>query len=138
MHNQPLWPFVIYSIAVILISAAMVVASYLLGQRHRGGDTEEPYESGILATGSARMRFDVKFYMIAMFFIIFDLESVFIFAWSVSLFETGWTGYIEMAIFISVLLVMLIYLWRIGALQWGPRKKSSMMQPMTEEDRHCP
>jgi NADH-quinone oxidoreductase subunit A len=137
MHTQPLWSFVIYSVGVILVSAAMVIASYLLGQRHRGGDTEEPYESGILATGSARMRFDVKFYMIAMFFIIFDLESVFIFAWSVSLFETGWTGYIEMVVFILVLLVMLVYLWRIGALHWGPQKRMSMVQTTIREDRHC-
>jgi NADH-quinone oxidoreductase subunit A len=123
MGRQPLWPFVVYTIAVIFISAAMIVASYLLGQRHRENDTEEPYESGILATGSARMRFDIKFYMIAMFFIIFDLESVFIFAWSVSLFEAGWSGYLGMLFFIGVLMVMLIYLWRIGALEWGPRKR---------------
>jgi NADH-quinone oxidoreductase subunit A len=61
--------------------------------------------------------------MIAMFFIIFDLESVFIFAWSVSLFEAGWSGYLGMLLFIGVLMVMLIYLWRIGALEWGPRKR---------------
>ena len=123
MNPVPLWPFVLYAIAVIIVAAVMVGASYLLGQRHRDRDTEEPYESGILATGSARMRFDIKFYMIAMFFIIFDLESVFIFAWSVSLFENGWPGYIGMAVFISVLLAMLVYLWRIGALEWGPRKR---------------
>ncbi len=123
MNPVPLWPFAIYAIAVIIIAAVMVGASYLLGQRHRDSDMEEPYESGILATGSARMRFDIKFYMIAMFFIIFDLESVFIFVWSVSLFENGWPGYIGMAVFISVLLAMLVYLWRIGALEWGPRKR---------------
>jgi len=126
MSRQPLWPFVVYTIVVIFISAAMIVASYLLGQRHRESDTEEPYESGILATGSARMRFDIKFYMIAMFFIIFDLESVFIFAWSVSLFEAGWSGYLGMLLFIGVLMVMLIYLWRIGALEWGPRKRTTV------------
>lgn len=125
MNPVPLWPFALYAIAVIIVAAVMVGASYLLGQRHRDNDMEEPYESGILATGSARMRFDIKFYMIAMFFIIFDLESVFIFAWSVSLFENGWSGYIGMAIFISVLLAMLVYLWRIGALEWGPRKRKT-------------
>jgi NADH-quinone oxidoreductase subunit A len=125
MNPVPLWPFVLYAIAVIIVAAVMVGASYLLGQRHRDRDMEEPYESGILATGSARMRFDIKFYMIAMFFIIFDLESVFIFAWSVSLFENGWSGYIGMAVFISVLLAMLVYLWRIGALEWGPRKRKT-------------
>ncbi|HMK60986.1 MAG TPA: NADH-quinone oxidoreductase subunit A [Dissulfurispiraceae bacterium] len=125
MVHGSLGPLILYGIAVVVVSAVMVLASYLLGQKHRDCDTEEPYESGIRATGSARMRFDIKFYMIAMFFIIFDLESVFIFAWSVSLFETGWPGYICMAVFISVLMVMLIYLWRIGALQWGPRMTSS-------------
>ena len=125
MYPVPLWAFVIYAFSVIIVAFAMVVASYLLGQRHRDSDTEEPYESGILATGSARMRFDIKFYMIAMFFIIFDLESVFIFAWSVSLFEVGWPGYVGMAVFIAVLLAMLVYLWRIGALEWGPRKRKT-------------
>jgi NADH-quinone oxidoreductase subunit A len=125
MNPVPLWPFVIYAVAVIIVAAVMVVASYMLGQRPRDSAAEEPYESGILATGSARMRFDIKFYMIAMFFIIFDLESVFIFAWSVSLFENGWPGYIGMAVFISVLLAMLVYLWRIGALDWGPRKRKT-------------
>ena len=124
MNPAPLWPFVIYAFAVIIIAAAMVAASYMLGQR-RDRHAEEPYESGIVAAGSARMRFDIKFYMIAMFFIIFDLESVFIFAWSVSLFEDGWPGYIGMSIFIAVLFAMLIYLWRIGALDWGPRKRKT-------------
>jgi len=128
MHRTGLWPFVLYAAVVIVVAGAMIAASFLLGQRHRENDTEEPYESGILATGSARMRFDVKFYMIAMFFIIFDLESVFIFAWSVSLFETGWAGYVEMALFISVLAAMLIYLWRIGALDWCPRQRELPIQ----------
>ncbi len=123
MNTVSLWPFVIYAAAVIIVATTMVVASYLLGQRHRNSDTEEPYESGILATGSARMRFDIKFYMLAMFFIIFDLESVFIFAWSVSLIDVGWPGYIGMAVFIAVLLSMLVYLWKIGALEWGPQKR---------------
>lgn len=123
MNSGPLWPFVIYTFAVIIVAAAMVIASYLLGQKHREADTEEQYESGILATGSARMRFDIKFYMIAMFFIIFDMESVFIFSWSVALFEVGWPGYIGMTVFITVLFAMLFYLWKIGALEWSPRKR---------------
>jgi NADH-quinone oxidoreductase subunit A len=132
MSAASLWPFVIYTVAVIFIAASMIIVSYFLGQRHRETATDEPYESGILATGSARMRFDVKFYMIAMFFIIFDLESVFIFAWAVALYETGWTGYISMLVFIAVLLAMLIYLWRIGALEWGPVRRKAVM---TREDQ---
>jgi len=127
MQPSSLLPFVVYSIAVIFLAAAMIIVSYFLGQRHHQKVADEPYESGISATGTARMRFDVKFYMIAMFFIIFDLESVFIFAWSVVLFETGWPGYAAMLVFILLLLAMLLYLWRIGALDWGPRRKKTLL-----------
>lgn len=130
MQPDALLPFVVYSIAVISLAAAMIIVSYFLGQRHRHKITDEPYESGIAATGTARMRFDVKFYMIAMFFIIFDLETVFIFAWAVVLFEAGWPGYIAMTVFIVLLLAMLLYLWRIGALDWGPRR---INKPLTIE-----
>jgi NADH-quinone oxidoreductase subunit A len=115
-----LWPLGVYSLAVLLLVIVMLVLSHFLGQRHRERSTDEPYESGILATGQARLRLDVKFYLIAMLFVIFDLEAVFIFAWSVSLRELGWSGYIEMLIFIAVLLAALFYLWRLRALDWGP------------------
>jgi NADH-quinone oxidoreductase subunit A len=127
MQSPSLLPFVVYSVAVIFLAAAMIIVSYFLGQRHCHEIADEPYESGISATGTARMRFDVKFYMIAMFFIIFDLESVFIFAWAAVLFEAGWPGYAAMLIFIVLLLVMLLYLWRIGALDWGPSRKKNLL-----------
>jgi len=127
MHLQPLWPFVIYTLAVLFITVSIIITSYFLGQRHRENEMEEPYESGIVSTGSARMRFDVKFYMIAMFFIIFDLEAVFVFAWAVALIETGWSGYFVMLIFILVLFTMMVYLWRIGAFEWGSRKRKTTM-----------
>ena len=117
-HSAPLWPLAVYSFAVIALVTVVIALSYFLGQRHRDRATDEPYESGIAATGSARVRFDVKFYLIAMFFVIFDVEAVFIFAWSVALHESGWAGYIEMLIFIGVLFAGLIYLWRMGALEW--------------------
>ena len=118
-----LWPLGVYFFAVLLLVIAMLVLSYLLGQRHRERATDEPYESGIVATGQARLRMDVKFYLVAMLFVIFDLEAVFIFAWSVSLREVGWSGYVEMLIFIAVLFAALLYLWRIGALDWSPSKR---------------
>lgn len=117
-----LWPLGVYFLAVLLLVIVMLVLSHFLGQRHRERSTDEPYESGILATGQARLRLDVKFYLIAMLFVIFDLEAVFIFAWSVSLRELGWSGYIEMLIFIAVLFAALLYLWRLRALDWGPAK----------------
>ncbi len=115
-----LWPLAVYFVAVLVVVTGMLGFSYILGQRHHDRATGEPYESGIVSTGSARMRFDAKFYLNAMFFVVFDLESVFVVAWAVALHSAGWAGYIAMAIFIAVILVSLIYLWRLGALDWSP------------------
>ena len=114
-----LWPLVVYAAIVAALVAAMLGLSYVLGQRHHDRSTDFPYESGILSEGSARVRLSFKFYLVAMFFVIFDLEAIFIFAWAVAVRETGWPGYIEVSIFIAVLLAALAYLWRVGALDWG-------------------
>jgi NADH-quinone oxidoreductase subunit A len=97
----------------------MIGLSALLGQRHRDRATGEPYESGILSQGSAQIRLSARFYLVAMAFVIFDLEAVFIFAWALVMKQLGWTGYFAMLIFIVVLFIALIYLWRVGALDWG-------------------
>ena len=123
--SAALWPLVVYFVSVVVLVAVMIGLSFILGERHREKQTAEPYESGIVSTGTARVRFDVKFYLIAMFFVIFDLEAVFIYAWAVSIRETGWTGYLEMLLFIGVLAAALIYLWRLGALEWGAAVKPS-------------
>jgi len=98
----------------------MVGVSSLLGQRHRERETDDPYESGIVSTGSARLRFSSRFYLVAMFFVVFDLESVFLYAWAVSARRVGWTGFVEVTVFVAVLLAALFYLWRLGALSFGP------------------
>ncbi len=113
------WQIGMYTFAVFLLLLAMVGLSFVLGQRHRERLTGEPYESGMPPTGGAQPRFDVKFYLVAMFFVIFDLEAVFIFAWSVVVRETGWPGYGEMLVFIAVLMAALAYLWHEKALDWG-------------------
>jgi NADH-quinone oxidoreductase subunit A len=122
---MPVWPLAAYFAVVILLTAIILSLSYVLGERHKERATGEPYESGILPTGSARIRLSAKFYLIAMFFLIFDLEAAFIFAWALALREVGWTGFLEMLVFIGVLLVALIYLWRVGALEWGTRRRLS-------------
>ncbi len=113
-----LWPMAVYFAAVLLVVAGMLVVSYLLGQRHEERATGLPYESGIRSHGSARLRLSVTYYLVAMFFVIFDLETVFIFAWAVAGRELGWAGYVEILVFIVVLLAALAYLWRLGALDW--------------------
>jgi len=119
-----LWPMAVYFVLTILIVTAMIAVSYVLGQRHKERATGEPYESGIAETGSAQVRFDVRFYLVAMFFVIFDIEAVFIFAWAVAVRELGWFGYFEVLIFIGILTIALIYLWRLGALDWAPARQS--------------
>ncbi len=114
-----LWPLIVYFAAVMVIVAGMIGLAFVLGERHRGRATGEPYESGIVSTGSARVRLSVKFYLLAMFFVVFDLETALIAAWAVAFRELGWPGYLEMLVFIGVLAAALIYLWRRGALEWG-------------------
>lgn len=120
-ETMPLWPLAAYFVMVLVLVTGVLVLSYILGQRHRERGTGVPYESGVLPTGSARLRIDVKYYLVAMFFVIFDLETVFLFAWAVAFRDLGWAGYIEALVFIVVLVVALVYLWKVGALDWGTR-----------------
>lgn len=113
-----IWPLAVYFGIAIFIVATMIGVSYVLGQRHVEPATRTPFESGIVSTGSAHVRLSVKFYLIAMFFVVFDLEAVFIFLWAVAGRELGGAGYNELLIFVGVLVVTLAYLWRTGALDW--------------------
>lgn len=114
-----LWALGIYFVIVLILVIAMLSVSYLLGQRHHEHATGSPYESGIVSAGSAHIRLSAKFYLVAMFFVVFDLEAAFIFAWAVAGRELGWRGYWEMFIFAGVLIATLAYLWRLGALDWS-------------------
>ncbi len=118
----PLWPLGLYFVIVVLLAAGMLALSHLLGQRHHDRATGSPYEGGILSEGSAHVRLSVKFYLVAMLFVIFDLEAVFIFAWAIAGRELGWRGYGEILVFIVILVATLVYLWRMGALEWGSRR----------------
>jgi NADH-quinone oxidoreductase subunit A len=112
-----------YAAIVLSLALAMLGISYVLGQRHKERATQEPYEGGILSTGSARIRFSAQFYMIAMLFVIFDVETIFIVSWAIAFRELGWYGYAGVLIFIILLVVVLIYEWRNGALDFGPDGK---------------
>jgi len=115
-----LWPLLLYAGVVIFLLLAILVLSYVLGQRHKERATNLPYEGGIQQTGSARLRFSSQFYLVAMLFVIFDVEAVFIMLWALGFYELGWAGYIGISIFIVQLVVVLIYEWGIGALDFGP------------------
>jgi NADH-quinone oxidoreductase subunit A len=117
------WPLGVYFVLVLLLVAGMLVVSHLLGQRHHQRSTGTPYEGGILSEGSARVRLSAKFYLVAMFFVIFDLEAMFLFAWAVTARSLGWPAFWEAVIFVGVLAAALLYLWRVGALDWSSSSK---------------
>ena len=120
VQNITFWPFLVFAFAVISLVGIMIGLSYILGERQKGKSTDEPFESGIPPTGDARLRFSSGFYIIAMFFVIFDLDAAFIMLWAVSFRELGLAGYIGIVIFIGLLVVLLIYELSIGALDFGP------------------
>src|ERR1700691_5867515 len=102
-----MWTLVAYFGFVVFLVSAVLIASYLLGPRHSEPATGQPYEGDIVSEGSARVRVSVKYYMVAMFFVVFDLEAVFLFAWAGAVRELGWAGYCEVLLFVGVLLAAL-------------------------------
>lgn len=128
MEQQPVtfdqaWPFLVYALLALLLSGGMILLSHFLGERHQERSTNDIFESGVAIKDDARIHFPVHFYIVAMFFVIFDLEAAFLIAWAISLNEAGWTGYIGALAFVVILLAVLIYEWRIGALDFGPDGK---------------
>jgi NADH-quinone oxidoreductase subunit A len=118
-----LWPLVVYGAIVLSLVLLILGLSYVLGQRGNSRATGEPYEGGIVSAGGARIRFSSQFYMVAMMFVIFDVETIFIFAWAIAFPELGWYGYFGVLVFILMLVVVLVYEWRNGALDFGPDGK---------------
>jgi NADH-quinone oxidoreductase subunit A len=119
-HTNLIWPLLVYTgLVLILVVGVMLGVAYLLGQRHKDRATGETFESGIIGTGTSQLRFSSHFYLVAMFFVIFDLEAVFIISWAIAFKDLGWTGYAGVALFIAILMIVLIYEWRIGALDYG-------------------
>jgi NADH-quinone oxidoreductase subunit A len=102
----------------------MLLLSGLLGEKGPGRDTQDPYESGIPPSGSPQARHAVHFYLVAVFFLVFDLEAVFLFSWAVAARNLGWGGYISAVVFVGVLLAALVYLWRDGALDWASSQRA--------------
>lgn len=126
MSPAPIWPLAAYFIAVILLVAVMIGLSHVLGQRHTGRATGEPYESGVVSTGSAQLRLSARFYLVAILFVIFDLEVVFLIAWAIAFRDLGWTGFYGALTFVGILVVGLVYEWRVGALDWGPSTRQQI------------
>jgi NADH-quinone oxidoreductase subunit A len=122
------WEPGLFSMAVyfIVIAGLLAVILFLagwLGVKNRTTEKRRSYESGIIPTGLARFAYPVPFYLVAVFFLIFDVEAVYIFSWAVAYESLGWKGWLQISFFIIVLLISLFYIWKKGGLSWGPVRK---------------
>lgn len=116
---ETIGPLLWHGAVALLLVGTILIVSYFLGERREYPATHTPYESGVVSTGHSHPRFSVQFYLVAVFFVIFDLEAAFLFAWAAAWREVGWRGWWEAAIFVGVLLAGLFYLCRNGGLNWN-------------------
>jgi NADH-quinone oxidoreductase subunit A len=114
------YSLIIYTVMTILLVGGMLAASWWFGHKSTNRNKETAYESGVLPSGTGRLQLYIPFYMIAIFFIVFDVESVFIFTWATVWDRLGLSGLLHITFFIVVLLLGLIWIWLKGGLEWGP------------------
>jgi NADH-quinone oxidoreductase subunit A len=120
--------FFFVAIVLGLLTVLLFLTSWL-GDKKPGPEKNLPYECGIIPTGWARFRYPVPFYLVAVFFLIFDVEAAFIFSWAVAMEDLSWRGWLQITYFIVVLLLSLFYIWRKGGLDWRPTALSRQISP---------
>jgi NADH-quinone oxidoreductase subunit A len=120
-----IFSLVLFGILVLVLIAVLLFISSWLGEKKKKPEKLRPYESGIIPTGTARLRYPVPFYLVAIFFLIFDVEGAYIFSWAVACKRLGWAGWLQILFFIILLLFGLVYIWRKGGLDWGPTQTSN-------------
>jgi NADH-quinone oxidoreductase subunit A len=118
-YTELYFPVLAQGLLAVVIAAALIIISYAFGKKVRNKIKDTPYESGIVPTGDARSRFSVKFYLVAMLFILFDIEAIFLYPWAVVYRDLKMFGFIEMLIFVVLILSGFFYIWRKGALEWA-------------------
>ncbi len=121
-YAQSYFPVLVQVVIAMALAAGLIGASTLLGKRRRSPLKDTPYESGMAPVGSARERFSVKFYLVGMIFILFDIEAVFLYPWAVVFRELKLFAFAEMFIFVALILVGFFYVWKKGALDWSVEK----------------
>ena len=112
------FPILLFLVVSAVVGVALIVIDNLLGPRRPQAEKDSPYECGFEAFEDARMRFDVRYYLIAILFIIFDLEIAFVFPWATVFGKLGLLGLAEMGLFLSLLVLGFVYVWKKGALEW--------------------
>ncbi len=134
------WEPGILALGVFTVMTAVLVINLLfiarwLGEKKPNPEKLRPYECGIIPTGTARFRYPIAFYLIAAFFLIFDVEAAYIFSWAVAFDRLGWSGWLQISFFIVILLISLFYIWKKGGLEWGPTVRKT---PATQETSSLP
>ena len=124
-YAETYWPVLLQALIAMAVATGMIGVSYILGKKIRNRVKDMPYECGITPTGSARERFSVKFYLVGMLFILFDIEAIFLYPWAVVYRELKMFAFFEMLLFIALVLAGFFYIWKKGALDWSgePRKR---------------
>lgn len=127
MQQAQYYALIVYTLVTVLLVGGMLLVAWWFGSKTINRNKGLPYESGVIPSGSARLRLYIPFYLLAIFFIVFDVESAFIFTWAVVWDQLGLGGLIHITFFIVVLLLGLVWIWLKGGLEWGPSRMRSGM-----------
>lgn len=127
-YTEVYFPVLVQALIAMALAAGLLTVSFVLGKRVRNRVKDTPYESGINPTGDARGRFSVKFYLVAMLFILFDIEAIFLYPWVVVYRDLKMFGFVEMLVFVILILSGFFYIWKKGALDWSASDLSSRKQ----------
>src|SRR5579872_6079318 len=125
-YTEMYFPVLVQALLAMALAAGLLSVSFILGKKVRNAVKDMPYESGITPTGDARRRFSVKFYLVAMLFILFDIEAIFLYPWVVVYRELKMVAFVEMLTFVVLILSGFFYIWKKGALDWsmaGPERR---------------
>jgi NADH-quinone oxidoreductase subunit A len=121
----------LFAFMSLILVAVLLFVSHWLGQKKPNPEKSRPYECGVIPTGTVRSPYPVPFYLIAAFFLIFDVEAAYIFSWAIAFDRLGWSGWLKICFFIFILIVTLLYLWIKGGLDWGPTARKEPVTPET-------
>jgi NADH-quinone oxidoreductase subunit A len=125
------FPVLVQAILAMVIAAALVTLSFAIGRRVKNKVKDMPYECGIAPTGDARQRFSVKFYLVAMLFILFDIEAIFLYPWAVVYKQLKMFGFLEMLTFVVLILAGFFFIWKKGVLDWAHIEETAPARSMT-------
>src|SRR6476646_7314495 len=123
-YTELYFPILVQAIVAMALAAGLLSVSFLLGKKVRNRVKDMPYESGMVPTGDARQRFSVKFYLVGMLFILFDIEAIFLYPWVVVFRDLKMFGFFEMLVFVILILSGFFYIWKKGALDWAETGRS--------------